>query len=46
MSSSAIANQFETEVDGKGLPQQFAAAILIESTIFLCPKYRSVVANG
>lgn len=46
MSVSVIAVHFETAVNGKGLPQQFVAALLIESTIFLCPKYRSVVENG
>jgi hypothetical protein len=45
-SASNIANYFETEANGRGLPQQFAAALLIESAIFLCPKYRSVVENG
>jgi hypothetical protein len=46
MSVPDTANQFETWANGKGLPQQFVAALLIESTIFLCPKYRTVVENG
>ena len=42
----AIVAQDSTEDNGKGLPQQFISALLVESTHYLCPKYRSIAENG